>query len=245
VVPLPDGRSLRFERGDRLASLRASQRVVGGGPVTIEVGEVRLRLPAGAYPEGSAVSMQELPGPPPGPGLAAAGPTLRLEPAWRVPAAPGALRWEFDERAHRAARVGLYRWDALKESWIYAGGVGEARRGALEIGIGELGTFRLLEDVAPPEPGGDDLPAPGQTMPPSGWSVRIGAHDPGSGISWDGVRVELDGQALEAEYDPDRRWATAELPGRLGPGEHTLRVEARDRAGNASPERAWGFRVRR
>jgi hypothetical protein len=243
TVALSGEARLRFESADERTSLRAAQSLSDGGAMSLEIGGARLRLPAGAFPAGGAVSMQELEGPPPEAGLEAAGPALRLEPGWRVPAASGVLRWRFDERAHRPERVGVYRWDAFKARWIYAGGVGQARAGTLEIEIGELGTFRLLEDVLPPAPGGEDRPAAGRTMSGSGWSVRVGAIDSGSGIPWDGVRVELDGQALESEYDPDRKWAVADLPGVLAPGEHTLRVEARDRAGNLSPARLWSFRV--
>jgi hypothetical protein len=242
-VPLPEQARLRFESDDQRLSLRAAQRATDGGAVSVEVGDARLWLPAGAYPAGGAVSIQELSGPPPDPGLEAAGPALRLEPGWRIPAASAVLRLRFDARAHQAERLGLYRWDAPKERWSYAGGVGQAGSGALEIEIGELGIFRLLEDVAPPEPAGESRPVAGLTMPASGWSVRVGVADSGCGIAWDGVRVELDGRLLESEYDPDRKWAEAELAERLTPGEHRLRVEARDRAGNVAPVRDHTFQV--
>jgi hypothetical protein len=243
MLTLPAEAKLRFESSGERVSLRAAQSLVEARGVQVGLEGARLRFPAGAYPEGSAVSIQELTGPPPDPGLEAAGSAVRTEPAWWIPGATGSLRLEFDERLHRRERIGAYRWDAFKGRWTYAGGVGQARGGALEIEVGELGIFRLFEDVAPPEPGKEDRPAAGRRMPASGWSLRIGAIDSGSGIAWDGVRIELDGRVLESEYDPDRRWSVADLPGRLAPGEHSVRVEARDRAGNEAPSRAWSFQV--
>lgn len=242
VAALPTPREIRFEPAGPGSALRAAQRRMGGRAISVACGRATLRIPGHALPRGTAVTLQERTSPAPAPGLRAAGPALRIEPAWRVPAVPVRLRFAFDPHPDIPPRLGVYRWDAFKERWIHAGGTGEARSGSLEVALGDLGTFRLLEDVEPPQ-WGPLRPAPGERMEAGGWSVVAEVDDAGSGIHWDGVEILLDGAALESEYDPDRKRVMASIGLPLAAGTHRLRATARDRAGNEARPLEWTFSV--
>lgn len=242
VVMLPAGGRLRFEPAGGGPALQAAQRRAGSRALSIGLGSVLLRLPGNAFPRGTPVSLQERGSPAATEGLVEAGPAIRIEPAWRVPAAPAGLRLAYDVRRHQERRLAAFRWDSLGRKWIHAGGAGEARDGSLEVRIGDLGTYRLLEDVAPPA-WGERQPAPGARVAASGWSVSVGVEDTGTGIDWDGVEIRLDGKLLESEYDPDRKRVVATPGGALGRGAHRLEARARDRAGNAASPLAWRFTV--
>jgi len=241
LARLPADGRVRFEPLMGGRPLCAAQKRMGGSALNLECGEFAIEIPAGAFPRGTPVSVQERESPPAGPG--AIGEMILAEPAWRVPQHPARLRFRFDATRHRPERVGVYRYDSLRARWIYEGGVGEARQGTLAVNVDELGSFRLIEDVQAPEMG-ITRPAAGEVVEPEGWRVRVEAEDLGSGIGWDGIEIELDGRRLEAEYDPDRKWAEASLDAPLAPGEHRLQARGQDRAGNRCRAVTWGFTVR-
>jgi hypothetical protein len=241
LARLPADGRVRFEPLMDGRPLRAAQKRMGGSALKLECGDFAIELPAGAFPRGTPVSVQERESPSAGPG--AIGEMILAEPAWRVPQHPARVRFRFDATRHRPERVGVYRYDSLRARWIYEGGVGEARQGALAVNVDELGSFRLIEDAQAPELG-ITRPAAGEVVEPEGWRVRVEAEDFGSGIGWDGIQIELDGRRLEAEYDPDRKWAEAALDAPLVSGEHRLQVRGQDRAGNQCRALAWVFTVR-
>jgi hypothetical protein len=237
----PDGR-LRFEPVPGGAPLRAVQKRVGSSALELACGTASLRVPRGAVPRGTPVTLQQRTQPAATEGFIEAGAAVRIEPAWRIPALPLQLRFEFETSSHRAQRLGIYRWDGVRERWVHAGGTAQAQSGRLEVALGDFGTFRLLEDAAPPQ-WGEQRPAPGQQVPAAGWTVTVGLEDGGSGIDWDGAGIRLDGRELEAEFDPDRKKLEGLLDRELAPGRHRLEAHARDRAGNQAALLAWQFSV--
>ncbi len=243
VLEVPQRGGVRFEPAAGGAALRAMQERASGRALRLELGGVELRVPRQAFPRGTPVTLQERPAPPPPAGLLEVGAAAHVEPAWGVPAAPLVLEFAYDRALPRPERLGAYRWDAVRERWVYAGGAGEARAGRLAVAVGDLGTFRVLEDTAPPQ-WGASRPGPRQRVPRAGWTASIDLDDEGVGIHWDGAALELDGTPLEAEYDPDRKRLSAPIGRVLAPGAHRLTARARDRAGNEAPPRQWSFQVR-
>jgi hypothetical protein len=245
TASLPSSGAILFQPEREGTPLRAVQRRMGGSPLTVICGSARVRLPAGALPRGSAVSVQEQREPRAPDAWRETSPAIRIEPAWRIPASPLRLRLRTEPGRYTDSRLGIYRWDAWKKRWIHAGGTGQARAGTLEIEAGELGTFRLLEDVAPPV-WGERRPGAGEKIDPERFArILLGLEDVGSGITWEAVAVELDGREIEVDYDPDRKRLEARPPAPLPEGEHFLRARARDRAGNEAPVLEWRFEIRR
>ncbi len=95
-----------------------------------------------------------------------------------------------------------------------------------------LGTFVLARDVSPPS---IRILSPRAEGSESGRpSIRVTITDRGSGFGWSDITTEIDGITQIVVFDPE----SARLSGRsrraLAPGEHTLLVRVRDRAGNTS-----------
>ncbi|UCF80756.1 MAG: M23 family metallopeptidase [Acidobacteriota bacterium] len=140
-------------------------------------------------------------------------------------------------------RIGWYRKAFREERWIYLEGECEGRETSVSIPYGAR--YALMEDRVPPviEP---RHPRPGQSVPASAVEWHARACDRGSGVDYESVRFVLDGVARRGDYDPDRfkvflNLAYEEI--RPSRGEHTLRIEAADRAGNAAT-REFRFTVR-
>jgi hypothetical protein len=183
------------------------------------------------------------------------GPELVGAPAWFLPGHPypwERLRDPLTVAWPRAAvadaadlgdrRVGVYRLD--DEAWEWAGRPERT----------PVGWVHVLDAPGPHVLGRDDvaprLEAPGRvvlgpatpgrrggvTLP--AWPpLVIEAHDAGSGVDWDAVRVTLDGAPHLAEPDPPRDRLLVELDPTLAAGPHTVAVHATDRAGNAAATR--------
>lgn len=220
----------------------AVQEVVGTTSTVRRSGLANLHMPRGALPPGTALTLQEVPSQAAEEGLIPAGTAVRVEPAWRVPAKQASLGFSFDPDRYRMERVGIYKWDPVRETWSHAGGTGEASEDKVKVKLGELGIFRPFEDAASPE-WGRVQPAPNSSIRPEKRRVRAEVTDRGSGIDWEGITLELDGKALLFEYDPDHDRVEATLDGTLAAGKHHLRVRAIDRAGNSSDDLEWSFRL--
>jgi len=67
--------------------------------------------------------------------------------------------------------------------------------------------------------------------------VRFGLRDYLSGLNADAIRLTVDDRLLIAELDSDKRQVVFDEPVDLQPGQHVLRVESRDKAGNVATAR--------
>ncbi len=177
--------------------------------------------------------------PPAGEGMALLCGPVRLLPEGTPLARKGDLLFPLPEDPH-PERVGIYRLDRARGTWIYEGG--EREGGWIRLPIGRFDTHALLRDDSPPRivgvaPSGPDAaPSP---LP----VIRIRVEDRGAGLDWNGVHLVLDGRELETEFDPDRGWSTAVPGAPLVPGRHEGTAWAVDRAGNRSSTIAFEIRV--
>jgi len=135
---------------------------------------------------------------------------------------------------------GVFRFDAGAGRWGYEGDRFES--GSIVQPFRRYGRFVLLRDQAPPVLS-DVEPATGRMVGP-GPALLARVTDAGKGLDWNGVRFELDGRALVAEYDPDRGVAKVVESLSLPPGPHRVVVVATDRAGNRSEPVEREFVVR-
>ncbi len=132
--------------------------------------------------------------------------------------------------------VALYRRDRgpAGESWSFVG--------ADTSGEGVAGMIGALEDLALLR----DRIAPEITLEPPGEGRRrlvARVADGGSGVTWRGLEMTLDGEPVLAEWDPEAARFTAHLRADPGPGRHLWAVQAADRVGNRA-ERSLTFTAR-
>lgn len=137
------------------------------------------------------------------------------------------------------ARVGLYQ-EMGEAQWGLVGS--ERQEGSVGASLRRLGRFALLRDGIAPEVDGlrPRRAAKTRDRQPQ-LSARI--DDAGSGIGREeDIAIELNGQALIAEYDPEAKTVRARPPQELALGAHEWTVRVRDMAGNERLVRS-AFRV--
>ena len=173
------------------------------------------------------------------PGLVPLSSAVDLLPDGESLDAPGRLGFPL-AAGTEPQRAGIFRYDPGTGRWGLEGDRLEG--GAIVSSFRRYGRFLLVRDDAPPLLS-DVVPAAGRAV---GAAPTLSARvsDAGKGIDWDGVRFEVDGRALVAEYDPDRGVAKVVERPDLAPGSHRLVVVATDRAGNRSETIEQEFVVR-
>lgn len=135
--------------------------------------------------------------------------------------------------------VGVYVRHPRRPVWIYLGGA----LAGTEIGaeIRGTGRFCLVRDDAVPMIR-SIRPRDGARIADATPTLRARLGDIGSGLSWRGLVLELDGRALIAEWDPEAGELRGPVPSALAKGEHVVRVRVTDQAGNTT-ERQTSFTV--
>jgi hypothetical protein len=221
---------------------------LGGGSVDVVTRERGVRregngffvdLPVGARFATGPLVVRELEVDPIPEGLLPLAKAVELLPDGESLDAAGKVGFRLPADDSPPERCGIYRLDPDNRRWGMEGDRLEA--GSLVIPFRRYGRFALLRDDAPPTLS-EVQPGPGRTVGarPT-FSARV--SDIGKGLNWDGVRFEVDGRKLLAEYDPDRGVAkVVDLPS-LPAGRHRLTVTAIDRAGNQSPPVEQEFAV--
>ena len=150
---------------------------------------------------------------------------------------------EIPGRSPGNQRLGVYRWDGLRNHWVFQGPPPDPGGSYLTTTIRRTGIYALLEDRTAPVITGHH-PAGGARLRPEEIRVLMASvEEIGKGIDWDGVRFELDGIPQVGEYDPDRLIAECQPDNPLAPGDHRLTLQAIDRAGNRSTRISVDFRV--
>ena len=133
-------------------------------------------------------------------------------------------------------KVRVYAYDDSTLSWTLIGGEVD-EEGIIRVKITHAGTYALgiekeIKDTTPPKI--EELtPEEGSTVSP--WPVlkaRVSDEEGGSGVELSSVKMFLDGQEVPASYDLGTGELVYTVTDTLTPGEHTLRVEAGDQAGN-------------
>ncbi len=176
------------------------------------------------------------------PSKAKADPALRqVSPAWRMESTiypfdkPAVLGLKPDRPYEDRRRVGIYVWDAFRGLWRFAGAEATGDGTFIGVAVRHFSDYVLMEDTAPPVIG---VAAVRRAVHPAGGrEITVGLSDRGMGVDNARLKIALDGQAVTAEYDPDRNLAVAAVPPEIKPGRHRLDVDAFDLAGNASTTR--------
>src|SRR5262249_44873509 len=154
----------------------------------------------------------------------------------------GKVTFHLGEGIEATPALGIYRWDALKTSWLYEGGEIDAAGRSVSLSFRRYGRFALLLDSSPPVITGT-RPGAGAAGVDPRERLEATVAELGKGLNFDGVAFVLDGVPVESEFDPDRGLSRV-LPGPpLAPGRHTLEVTATDLAGNSSAPVRTSFTV--
>ena len=163
-------------------------------------------------------------------GLSLHGPIVRLLPSGTPLARKATITFPRPEGVP-PQRLAIYRFDFQGKEWIYLGG--ETSASGVSTTVGRLDTFALLEDHSTPEILGMEPPSTAVLSRTPRFVVRV--RDSGSGLSYDGLHLAVDGVELEMEFDPDREWSVGTVNAPLSPGSHILSAWAEDRSGNRTP----------
>lgn len=132
-----------------------------------------------------------------------------------------------------AEKLGVYHMGP-GGSWTLVGNDLNLDQRTVSAWVRRFSRFALMADLIPPEI---------SKLSPRSGSItasrrpRLAAQiaDKGAGIGREeDVMMELDGEAVIAEYDPEARTLTHHSVAQLRPGSHRLLVTVRDRAGNES-----------
>jgi hypothetical protein len=158
-----------------------------------------------------------------GAGLRPVVPPLRIAPANAPIDAQVEVALPWPEDVERPGRVAVYRRGG---GWGHEGGRREGNR--MVVRTRGLGTFALMEDVAPPVIA-NVKPAEGATLQSRRPAISANVSDQGSGIA--DITATCGGQWLLMAYDPEHGRVTWERDADLPRGKQELIIRVTDNAG--------------
>ncbi len=199
--------------------------------VVSEDGQLRLNFPANAVYDTIHVTVTAAA---PYPALPA--PYRYLSPLYDVqpfdqPLNYGAmLAYRIPDSLREQPGLGLYYWD-LRKGWLYLPTDYQAENRVFSARVTSLEKFTVIQDTLPPTITPVNLSAFSTGRQTPKW-LRFTIRDEMAGIYKETqIEVFLDDRWMIFEYDPEERRIS--IPGKyISPGEHTVRIRARDNAGN-------------
>jgi hypothetical protein len=195
---------------------------------------IKIKFPAGSTFAPTPVACSKYEGKiPTVSGLDLRGPVVQLLPDGIALSRKVTVSFPSSAGKEQGRRLGIYRLDRFRGQWAFMGG--ERTDTEVSVQVGRFDTLALLEDLAPPRILGIE-PSLGEGYLVAQPRFVIRVEDTGSGLSYDGIHLAVDGEELEMEYDPDRGWSSGSPSGPLSRGSHTLKVWAEDRSGNRTED---------
>ncbi|MFH0778309.1 MAG: peptidoglycan DD-metalloendopeptidase family protein [Candidatus Eisenbacteria bacterium] len=173
-------------------------------------------------------------------GLEFAGEVFRVAGGSVVFDEPCRLIMRCDTTVRVEDRVGLYRREA-GGAWVFVGAVVDTTARTVQAEVRNFCDFTLLRDTAAPVISIVN-PRGGATLSTSTPRLQARVSDTGSGMTWQGTSVKIDGKKVLSVWDPKFSLLSVVHHEPLSAGPHTVLFEARDRAGNVST-RAVLFRT--
>ena len=138
---------------------------------------------------------------------------------------------KYPEAGCEPSRLGLYEL-AGKESWRFLGQELDTLKRSVAAEVRYLSRYALLEDTQPPRIKWLSISA-GKRIRAKRPKITATLDDDLSGIvSDEQVVVEIDGEWMIPEYDPDKQLLVTRPVSPLSPGKHLLTIWLRDRSGN-------------
>jgi len=157
---------------------------------------------------------------------------------------PAILRMQVPETDFPTRQIGIYWRRSERSNWRYLPAEFSADSTLLSGEIASLETFTLRRDSIPPVVR-INSPGPGRNYSASSLENFVfTVYDRESSIpSGDGIRLFLDEQEVVVEYNPITNVVMHRLRNGLASGTHSMRVLAKDAAGNET-ERSYDFTIR-
>ncbi len=141
------------------------------------------------------------------------------------------FKFKFPAGTERLEQLGIFKYQAARRKWKYVPSRLDPGSEYVNCRVLTAGTFALLRDIYPPS---IRLGRPASRHLQRLKKLVVRISDKGKGINMDSVAVFLNGQKLDAEYDPDWGHVLLEnLPG-LKKGRNDLLVQVEDWGGNLS-----------
>ena len=130
------------------------------------------------------------------------------------------------------SRCGVYEYNPKRRKWHYLDNSPADER-MVSANVRYLSVFGLLIDK--------ERPSISVLKPKGRGSLRkrrnellVKIVDRGSGVDYRSIKVTIDGQEVDAEYDPDRKLLKGRFDLAKRSGKHVLKVRVKDIAGNES-----------
>jgi len=170
---------------------------------------------------------------PPSKGLTFASDIFSVEPGDVVFDKKGTVIIRCDSAVAVSDRIALYWRPPDGTKWRYAGALVDTLERTVSADVRGLWEFSLLKDEAPPSVF-IVHPSRGRvyrtTQPPIYATVK----DVGSGITWQGTKVTIDGKKALSIWDPKISRLSVEHHEPILPGKHVVTFEVTDRSGNTT-----------
>jgi hypothetical protein len=138
---------------------------------------------------------------------------------------------KYPELGCEPGRLGLYELVG-EEYWRFVGQELDSLNRSVAAGVRFLSTYALLEDTLPPKVKEVSI-AGGKRIKAKRPKITAIIKDDLSCIGSDeDMLVEIDGEWMIPEYDPEKHLLVTRPVSPLSPGKHLLTIRVRDRAGN-------------
>jgi hypothetical protein len=172
-------------------------------------------------------------GGPPAKGLTFASDVLSVEPEDVVFDKKGHVIIRCDSTQAVSDRIAVYCRTHAGGKWGYVGAVVDTLQRTVSAGVRRFCEFALLKDESPPS----ILivrPVMGSVYRTSRPPLYATVKDVGSGVTWHGAEVSIDGKKSLSIWDPKISRLSVEHHQALSPGRHVVTFEVTDRAGNTA-----------
>lgn len=143
---------------------------------------------------------------------------------------PFTLRVRYDSLAFPLSKIGIYQWNGNGRLSL-VGADHDSLRRIFSGQIPSLGKFVLAADTVAPQV---QIIAPDQNQTFTKLLlIKCTIRDELSGIPSDkNIEIEVDGQFVVPEWDPEKETVVGRLHWQLSPGQHRLVIKVNDQAGN-------------
>jgi hypothetical protein len=130
-------------------------------------------------------------------------------------------------------RIGVYWRMPGGKKWRFAGASIDILERTVSADVRNLWEFALLKDESPPSVS-IVRPTAGRVIKTARPPIYATVKDVGSGVTWQGATVTIDGKKALSIWDPKISRLSVEHHESLSPGKHVVTFEVTDRAGNTT-----------
>lgn len=128
-------------------------------------------------------------------------------------------------------QVGIFKYSPKYKQWFYVFTTYDHALRLFETRVISSGTFALMRDTFPPR---IYFSRPNTNRLVYVKKLIVIVKDSGKGVNDDSLKVYINGNYIDCEYDPDRRYARIEELSALKKGENKIYISVKDWAGNTS-----------